>query len=436
MLEYSLPLNNAYANRSLVDYTNDLLTFIHSSEFFQTFAFGFHILDFFTEDLYDLKIPEEWRKCFSSETFEFENFLECVVRDNGNAEVLPKSLTDLLRKIRRLSFNRECVIEVPLPEKRRKLAQSPKKIHETDRLACLISEKCETWRISQVVDFGSGNGTLSRDLAFDYGLNVMALERRQHLITLSEKLDQQHLQQVRPSRPGKLRHVQKDITSGDLGDIVTDEESCIAVGIHTCGDLSKHALSAMLHKQFDGLVIVGCCYNNMTMFPYSKTFANVELTMSAKNLACQAPQNWTKESSDEFFKRHFFRALLQKLLLDLGQLTSHKRMLVGSLRPRYFANFAIYVEAAMEKLHLPPLLISEAVKLASKYEHEYVPQFKSLKITWTLICACAPLLETCILLDRFYYLYEQNCMAEINLTCVFDQSISPRNVAIVGRKNS
>ncbi len=133
----------------------------------------------------------------------------------------------------------------------------------------------------------------------------------------------------------------------------------MVISLHSCGNLSHHGLrSLVLNPSVSAVCLVGCCYNLVTErlssptyklpslrptlpsdpnsinglngdphgFPMSARFCHylgphgsgVHFNITARMMAVQAPQNWGPEDSEGFFKRHFYRALLQKIFLDRG----------------------------------------------------------------------------------------------------------------------
>ena len=82
-------------------------------------------------------------------------------------------------------------------------------------------------------------------------------------------------------------------------------------------------------------------------FPLSALFTqhNVTLNITARMMACQAPQNWSPSTSTAFFTRHFYRALLQRVLVDSGHVSklgvdgAGQPIILGTLAPAAYANW-------------------------------------------------------------------------------------------------
>ena len=219
---------------------------------------------------------------------------------------------------------------------------------------------------------------------------------------------------------GFVQYVSGRLDSGDLADViqnidkgvVSEDEKrqlrLMAVSIHSCGNLSHHAIrSLLMNPDMRAVAIVGCCYNLLTEklgppsykhpylrptlqavngrvskesdrhdpqgFPMSNRFSTynedgVRLNITARMMACQALQNWTEKESESFFTRHFFRAVAQKMFLDRGVVTkvrhreptpgfddnpfdmSTNPVIIGSLRNSCYTSLRAYVRGAVDKI--------------------------------------------------------------------------------------
>ncbi|KAB8303888.1 hypothetical protein EYC80_005254 [Monilinia laxa] len=162
------------------------------------------------------------------------------------------------------------------------------------------------------------------------------------------------------SEPGSAAPAKEDIISR-VSESAPSEINLMAISIHSCGNLSHHGIrSLLLNPSVQAIAIVGCCYNLLSErltspsykhpllrpnlralnlpspspssspaspdthgFPMSQRLATynkagIPLNITSRMMGVQAPANWTAKDSDSFFTRHFYRALLQKLLLDHG----------------------------------------------------------------------------------------------------------------------
>ena len=288
-----------------------------------------------------------------------------------------------------------------------------------------------------------------------------------------------------------------------------DRPPLIVISLHSCGNLIHHGLrSIMINKSVTAVAMIGCCYNLMTErlgpatykfpqlrpkhprleatgsaydphgFPMSKLFESYEsehgdrglrLNITARMMAVQAPYNWGQKDSEMFFRRHFYRALLQRILLDLrvvkqctdmdgndvvggglsndgnslsGKDTEGTPLVVGSLRKACFSSFKAYVRGALEKLRADSVdgsSINEKTKDLSdeeieRYEKEWCYAKKNLAVIWSLMAFSAGVVESVIAVDRWLFLKEQDCIERCWVEPVFEYQLSPRNLVVVGIK--
>ena len=305
-------------------------------------------------------------------------------------------------------------------------------------------------------------------------------------------------------------HSSSNITHSDSLNVQNhNRPPLIVISLHSCGNLIHHGLrSLMLNKSVTAVAMIGCCYNLMTErlgpatykfpqlrpkhprleatgsacdphgFPMSKRLESYDsehgdrglrLNITARMMAVQAPYNWGEEDSEMFFRRHFYRALLQRILLDLrvvkqctdvdgndvvggglsndgnslsGKDTEGTPLIVGSLRKACFSSFKAYVRGALEKLRADSVDGSSiAVKTKDltdeeieRYEKEWGYAKKNLAIIWSLMAFSAGVVESVIAVDRWLYLKEQDCVERCWVEPVFDYQLSPRNLIVVGIK--
>ncbi|KAJ5803939.1 uncharacterized protein N7518_000242 [Penicillium psychrosexuale] len=273
----------------------------------------------------------------------------------------------------------------------------------------------------------------------------------------------------------------------------------MVVSLHSCGNLLHHGVrSLVLNPSVVAIAMIGCCYNLLTErlgpatykipilrsahprlkktgsswdphgFPMSKLYENYQaktttgfkLNITARSMAVQAPHNWGHADSEGFFTRHFYRALLQRVLLDRGIVPKPDvpddlykdhtdspdsggiALIVGSLRKSAFESFSAYVRAATVKLSLDPIrgeLVKERICTMSeeelqRYETEYLHTRKNLSIVWSLMAFSSQVVEAAIVVDRWQFLREHDSVKECWVETVFEYGQSPRNLAVIGIK--
>lgn len=314
--------------------------------------------------------------------------------------------------------------------------------------------------------------------------------------------------------PPSLSSVSGSGTPDHLSDYTKPpaKPTLLVISLHSCGNLSHHGLGSLLQPSVHAVAVIGCCYNLLTErlgpatykfpqlrpnhprleatasacdprgFPISQRLAEyqsvggeigVRLNITARMMAVQAPYNWGKVDSEMFFRRHFYRALLQRILLDRGlvkpcmvgrgydvagramvngndgnslsgKATNGTPLIVGSLRKECFISFNAYVRGALEKLQGDPVdgpgmktktedLIDEEIE---RYEREWAGAKKHLAVVWSLMAFSAGVVESTIAVDRWLWLKEQDCVERCWVEPVFEYGLSPRNLIVVGVKKS
>ncbi|KAF8425475.1 methyltransferase domain-containing protein [Tirmania nivea] len=290
-----------------------------------------------------------------------------------------------------------------------------------------------------------------------------------------------------------------------------EEVRALLTSLHSCGNLVHHALKSLVSvPKIQAVALVGCCYNLMTEkltpptfkppfqtqqipstcsacegcehtshsllpplrnphprlistlpnpltphphgFPLSHllTSHSITLNITARMMACQAPQNWTPATSTAFFTRHFYRALLQRVFVDAGVVSKRgvteagEPVILGSLRPSAYVSWKAYVRAAVEKLGIQ----LDLGKLRRAVQGLAVNGYHALATTWSLMAFCAGVVESLIVIDRWVWLREhmveedgregvwgdglvvERCWVEAG----FGYEFSPRNLVVVGVK--
>ncbi|KAK4041669.1 methyltransferase domain-containing protein [Parachaetomium inaequale] len=305
---------------------------------------------------------------------------------------------------------------------------------------------------------------------------------------------------------GRLEHADlTDVLSqlrGQEDGVRQEDLRMMAISIHSCGNLSHYGIRSMiLNPCIRAVAIVGCCYNLLTEklgpptykppfsrpslqpinarvareserrdpqgFPMSERVSThggdgIRLNITARMMACQAPQNWTDEESDAFFTRHFFRAVLQKIFLDRGVISrvyhgeesdkespfnsSTNPVVIGSLRKQCYTSFKAYVRGAIAKLTTNSDFsqYSQTIKEKmgnitddeiARYEETFRPRKRELSAVWSLMAFSACVVESLIVTDRWLFLREHSdIVRDCWVETVFDYRESPRNLVVVGIK--
>lgn len=216
---------------------------------------------------------------------------------------------------------------------------SDKKVHEVKFMSQLIKDVADERGITSAIDLGSGQGYLSRALAFDYGLEVLAVDmseiQTQGAVRFDKKaLKSQGIKEEDEERQPNLKHVTEKITPENISQVLakwspesSEDKKWLVTGLHTCGDLSPMIFNLFAQsKEVSCVVNVGCCYNALTTsgFPMSEYLKRkkdlIKVGSTARVLSCHSPSRWVDEGEQciKAFDNYYFRALLQVRYLGQG----------------------------------------------------------------------------------------------------------------------
>lgn len=362
---------------------------------------------------------------------------------------------------------------------------SLKKIHEVQSLSHVISHV--TSHVAQgesdtveVVDVGSGEGYLGQVLYNDYGLSVVGVDERSSFTEGAQQRAQfiKREREAREKREGKREagETENKIDDEDGGnkedakrdsvknvvacitlDMDPKEFECIAwptsppdkavlVGLHTCGVLANAMLRLFMKSdKIRAIVDVGCCYYRKQPGTDYELMSNAgqqiskdlnfQLTAGALKLACEAVcrlAECTEEDYTYSMKSHFYRTVLETWLVKNNP-NGHSCNIRGLPRKKAFT-FSNYAQLAVKRItkdesNLDP--VNSLNELEQLYE-EVKGFYKHVNATLMLRSVMSPVLESFILLDRFLYLKEHQAVPY--LAPLFDESLSPRNLAIIAFK--
>ncbi|KAI8082960.1 methyltransferase domain-containing protein [Halteromyces radiatus] len=318
----------------------------------------------------------------------------------------------------------------------------------------LIDKVAKDNHIGHVIDLGAGQGYLSRTMAFQYDLQVMAIDGSEVQTCGAKRFDTMAIKGFK-DKEHLIHHVTDLFTPENATDILQSLQqqhthpSLLICGLHACGDLSTMMLRLFTQQSdIQALVNVGCCYHFLSHqgpspgFPMSRTLQSFQLGSTACMLACQAPSRWLdqKEASIKAYEHHFFRCLLQWMMIEKGLISAtDKAPIIGRLnKKRDFDSFPIYVKAALTRLGMDPNAISSDDAAAQYHHYKHTAQVdKRIAVLWTLRALLGPVIESFILMDRYMYLEETvppSPTKSVSILPLFDDLVSPRNMVIVATK--
>ncbi|CAG2228755.1 unnamed protein product [Mytilus edulis] len=226
-----------------------------------------------------------------------------------------------------------------------------------------------------------------------------------------------------------------------------DLPSILMIGLHCCGDLTPTMMKFFSSlDDIKGLCCVSCCYHRMKYdetqkrfdnFPLSSTLKTVlenkqtwSLNSYAMRLAAQETRsrwrNQTTQDHEYHIKNVAYRGILEVFIKQ--ESCDHSKLFCKLTRKGDMATFTTYVEAIVKRTKLNGDEGREiAVKLMEKNERKTGEDiFSALQVLMQ------PVLETLIYLDRLTWLEEHKHRTPV--VSVFDDSISPRNLALIAVK--
>ncbi|THX00515.1 hypothetical protein D6D13_09495 [Aureobasidium pullulans] len=433
-------------------YARDVIAFMHEPLSVQITG-GIHVNDAFIYDAWS-KLPSEWTAWWESlsNPQDAQKDLINSLRKEPEARQhdlkgRPDSLLQWLDRIRNLSLDREQLVlpeEIPHVEVPEILASRmvTKKLAEVKAGARYINHVCKANNINRVVDIGSGQGYLSLTLAAACNLTVLAIDGSAKQIAGSKAA----AEQAGLTERNQITHLTRFVTGTDelATEISTwaEGEKCLLTGLHACGSLSEHMIRLSTTTPcISHIAVVGCCYNHITPFSASSPTGfpisafmrshNLNLSTSALITGCQAPTNWIHNPNSIFGRKHFYRAVLEKLLFDKSLVADGARPVWG-IRNGDLRSFHTYTSRALSSLNLTIGKDISEQEIA-EYEKAYAGRSAETAILWTLSVLLCRVVESVIVLDRVFYLQEKG-MEEVGGLPVFEYRESPRNLMVVGRK--
>lgn len=476
------------------EYAAGLMEFIRNFRF----CFDYHAVDFLLP--HSETLPTEWLNAFDNPIGDAADNDDELIRHligAVNHGAVPSHWPESMRRyicdahnisLPRIAGNIQSTGKVPVSSTIGK-GVSGKKVHEVQNFAHLIDSFCvDKKELPVCFDLGAGQGYLSASLASLYGFDVCAIDcndlqtcgcqRRAEDLGIADNNSGSQ-----SAHRGTLMQRTANLTDADQTlqtiQLICNEtkrfssHSRLICSLHACGDLSPTSIRCFVRDPSAKFLFnVACCYNLMTETQWktdslrpvtndpSQGLANCGFPMSTyvwnhadkpwfgqagKMLASQATSKWgTAQSVEEIkqiFDRHFYRALLQRILFDKGLLNLDHECTsigVGKMRPKCFVDFPTYMKSAMvrlkQKLDVDVCVNDEE---AESYYADYRPRFyQRICGAWSMRAVFSGVIESLILTDRLLYLLEQPDVrySSIGLLPIFDPIISPRNMLLMAIK--
>jgi hypothetical protein len=158
---------------------------------------------------------------------------------------------------------------------------------------------------------------------------------------------------------------------------------------------------------------------------------NLNLSTSALITGCQAPTNWAHNPDSPFARKHWYRAVLEKLLHDKKLVNQDGQRPVWGIRNGDLRSFQAYAARALQSLKLSNDVTAEEI---AEYEARYRHRTAETAILWTLSVLLCRVVESVIALDRVFFLREAG-LGDVDVLPIFDYKESPRNLMVVASRS-
>jgi hypothetical protein len=296
------------------------------------------------------------------------------------------------------------------------LMGNKKKRHELTQLKSLLKNDIA----QRVVDFGGGVGNLAFFLNQELNKSVHVLEQNPDLI-----------------KKGKIK-------LADYAQSITFEEATInsscnislsnfqmGIGLHTCGNFSTDIFRIAIRNKLPKVINFGCCYSKIKDHDYNlSSLSNNMISFNSRALsfATLGFQNIPHDFFDFRQKIIHYKLSFYNWLYQTHGIIEFQSM-SNSRRNLYDKSIEDFFSITLDKYfpHLPKPS-EESVKLF----YDSAENQELLEYLWAYYAIAryfGELIEVYILCDRALFLQENGYHVEI--TEVFDPSISPRNKVII-----
>lgn len=398
-----------------------------------------HMVDFFTEDLYEKHIPKEIRrelqnsnvdalKAFWDPTKQLPKLYDFI--NATKSFTLPHFPVCLdLNTFESMLIDSGCKT---LSGLRSETFMTPKKSHEVEILSKIASAVSELSNNRHIIDIGDGKGYLSSTLAAHSNLNVLGVDSSMtNTVGAAKRIEKMNKTLRRKQNFRDYKRTTRFVTeTTDLKRLVSehfpDADNFGLVGLHTCGDLAASCLKIYAsNDDVTSMCNVGCCYHLITTFPLSRYLKerNFTLDRNARMVAAQSLDRMVhrkEKPSDILFYRSLFQVYLVRNAPELLE-----RQAGRFKKPTNFVN---YVRKNLKKFG--STLAPSDGELMELY-HAY--SSVDLQAFYLFRAHLAPVIESVVLLDKLLYLYE-NGYEKSYLVRLFDPVVSPRCYGLISLK--
>ncbi len=320
----------------------------------------------------------------------------------------------------------------PMPAKNSTwLYMIPKKKYEIKLLGPLINSVYQKENIKKIVDIGGGIGLLAQTMNNVYHHKVISVD-----------LDpvMQETGRVRHEEnalgPHKVEYQNIKVSADEIRFVKLLDSDTMTLGLHTCGNLANDQMKASTHAKAKSVINMGCCYHklvpetqNISAFAKSQEDKLV-MTQFALTLATRAHRKMDETDYDLKEKVKLYRYCIHFLLYDhydMKELFS-----LGNSHPTlYDESFGVYAADNLTRNKIP---LRHTIEELNAYYNDPARQdlIAKMIVAGLVRNPFGRLLELYLQLDRVIYLEENGY--ETRLIEIFDEPVSPRNIAIIANR--
>lgn len=273
---------------------------------------------------------------------------------------------------------------------------------------------------ARIVDVGAGRGHLSRLASELFQRPAVAVDRDAALLSRGGERSERR---ARVAGPLDLRFEHTEVGRHELALRAGD----LAVGLHACGELGDHLVSAVAGSGCD-VALVSCCLQKMSAArraPLSLAGRGLELRRGALGLAnLSARDDGVEASLRENVQAREARLALRYLLRARGLELAAGEEMRGVNRRRAQAGFAELAAHALALRQLSPPTARELRSCAEAAARDHAV-IRRLSLPRNLL---ARLIELAVVRDRAAVLEEHG--HAVAVAQLFEQRLTPRNTVI------
>lgn len=339
--------------------------------------------------------------------------------------LMPKYLQDLYQEINEQFF----VPSMPIPPHYQATSRHPflrikgKKAHELHQMSYLVEPFIH--QFNHILEFCGGLGHLSNLLTHLFShIESTSLDIDSSLQNSGKKRYQFF------SHANRIHYKKLDLLDPLQSPLVPPKT--LAVGLHTCGHLAIRQMEICLKHSLP-FINFGCCYykvyehNSYNISQWAKTHG-LALTLPALTLATRSHAPISKKDFDYKYRVKRYRYAFHLFYLERYGSSAYPHL--GNTHHTIYAqDFATYAREQFLRLKMSPHHLSNFELNSFFNAPKQQKELEKMIRLGIFRAEFGKVLEIYLLLDRLFFLEENNWQAE--LVQAFDAKLSPRNIGLL-----